>query len=142
MQGSSGFFIQFMHLAGPYWHSEDKAAIRKATLALIVLTIVQIAIAVIITEWSAALFDALEQRSMSKLLKQVGLLLLIFAASMTATALHLNVKRYLQIGWRDWLTKRVTGRWMINGRHYQVTHIQTAKHNNPDDRIAEDVRRH
>ncbi|MCL7422636.1 MAG: ABC transporter ATP-binding protein/permease [Methylobacter sp.] len=140
MQGSSGFFIQFMRLAGPYWHSEDKAAIRKATLALIVLTIVQIAIAVIITEWSAALFDALEQHSMSGLLKQVGLLLLIFAASMTATALHLNVKRYLQIGWRDWLTKRVTGRWMIKGRHYQVTHIQTAEHDNPDGRIAEDVR--
>lgn len=140
MQGSSGFFIQFIRLAGPYWQSENKAAIRKMTLALIVLTLVQISIAVVITEWSAALFNALEQRSMSGLFKQIGLLILIFAASMTATAMHLNVKRRLQIGWRDWLTERVTGQWMDKGRHYQVTHIQTAEHDNPDGRIAEDIR--
>lgn len=138
--GSSDFFIQFMRLAGPYWHSEDKATIRKLTLALIALTIVQMFIAVIITEWSAALFDALEQRSMSGLFKQIGLLVLIFLASMAATAMHLKIKRHLQIGWRAWLTEHVTDRWMKNGRHYQVTHIQTAEHDNPDGRIAEDIR--
>ncbi|WAK01117.1 ABC transporter ATP-binding protein/permease [Methylobacter sp. YRD-M1] len=138
--GSSGFFIQFMRLAGAYWHSEDKATIRKLTLALIALTVVQMFIAVIITEWSAALFDALEQRSMSGLLKQIGLIVLIFAASMAATGMHLTVKRRLQIGWRAWLTDHVTNRWMNKGRHYQVTHIQTAEHDNPDGRIAEDIR--
>jgi putative ATP-binding cassette transporter len=138
--GSSGFFIQFIRLAGPYWHSEDKATIRKLTLALIALTIVQMFIAVIITEWSAALFDALEQRSMSGFFRQIGLLVLIFVASMTATGIHLTVKRRLQIGWRAWLTDHVTNRWMNKGRHYQVTHIQTAEHDNPDSRIAEDIR--
>jgi putative ATP-binding cassette transporter len=138
--GSSDFFIQFIRLAGAYWHSEDKATIRKLTLALIALTIVQMFIAVIITEWSAALFDALEQRSMSGLFKQIGLLVLIFAASMAATGLHLTVKRRLQIGWRAWLTDHVTNRWMNKGRHYQITHLQTAGHDNPDSRIAEDIR--
>ncbi|MEF3075478.1 ABC transporter ATP-binding protein/permease [Methylobacter sp. Wu1] len=138
--GSSDFFIQFMRLAGAYWHSEDKATIRKLTLALIALTIVQMFIAVIITEWSAALFDALEQRSMSGFFRQIGLLILIFAASMAATGLHLTVKRRLQIGWRAWLTDHVTNRWMNKGRHYQITHLQTAGHDNPDSRIAEDIR--
>jgi putative ATP-binding cassette transporter len=138
--GSSGFFIQFIRLAGAYWHSEDKATIRKLTLALIALTIAQMFIAVIITEWSAALFDALEQRSMSGFFRQIGLLILIFAASMAATGMHLTVKRRLQIGWRAWLTDHVTKRWMDKGRHYQVTHIQTAEHDNPDSRIAEDIR--
>jgi putative ATP-binding cassette transporter len=138
--GSSDFFIQFIRLAGAYWHSEDKATIRKLTLALIALTIVQMFIAVIITEWSAALFDALEQRSMSGFFRQIGLLVLIFAASMAATGLHLTVKRRLQIGWRAWLTDHVTNRWMNKGRHYQITHLQTAGHDNPDSRIAEDIR--
>ena len=140
MQGQSGFLIQFLRLAGPFWNCENKAVIRNRTLALIVLTVLQVALAVVITEWSAALFNALEQHSMSGLFKQIGLLALIFAASMAVTFMHLTVKRNLQIGWRSWLTERVIGRWMDAGRHYQVTHIQTVEHDNPDGRIAEDIR--
>lgn len=140
MQGQNGFFIQFIRLAGPFWNSENKDIIRKQTLAILVLNVIQIAIAVSITEWSAALFDALEQHSMSGLFKQVGLLIVIFAASMGVTFSHLTIKRNLQIGWRSWLTERIIGRWMNNGRHYLVTHLQTPDHDNPDGRIAEDIR--
>ena len=79
MPGQSGFFIQFIRLAGPFWSSENKALIRKRTFVLIVLTLIQIVLAVVITEWSAALFNALEQHSMPGLFKQIGLLVLIFA---------------------------------------------------------------
>jgi putative ATP-binding cassette transporter len=120
MQGQSGFFIQFIRLAGPFWNSENKAVIRQQTLALIVLTVLQIVLAVVITEWSFVLFNALEQHSMPGLFKQGGLLVLIFAASMAVTYMHLTVKRHLQIGWRSWLTERVIGRWMNKGRHYQL----------------------
>ena len=140
MQSQNGFFIQFLRLAGPFWNSENKAVIRNQTLALIVLTVLQMALAVIITEWSAALFNALEQHSMSGLWAQIGYLVLIFVASMVVTALHMKVKRQLQIGWRSWLTERVIGQWMNKGRHYQVLHIQTVEHDNPDGRIAEDIR--
>jgi vitamin B12/bleomycin/antimicrobial peptide transport system ATP-binding/permease protein len=139
MQGSSKFLIDFIQLAGPFWSSENKSVIRIQTLSLIVLTILQIVVAVIITEWTAALYNALEQRSMTGLLIQVGLLILIFFASMAITGTHMVVKRHLQIGWRNWLTERVIGQWMSKGRHYQVTHIQ-GEHDNPDGRIAEDIR--
>ncbi len=140
MQYSKGFFFQFVRLAGPFWYSENKSSIRLQTLALIALTIMQMVIAVEITEWSAALFNALEQHSMAGLFRQVALLVLIFAASMAVTVTHLNVKRSLQVGWRNWLTERVIGQWMDKSHHYLVTHIQTAHHDNPDGRIAEDIR--
>lgn len=140
MPYSNGFFVQFICLAGPFWNSENKAAIRAQTLALIVLTIMQMGLAVVITEWSAALFNALEQHSMPGLLKQVALLILIFAASMAVTVTHLKIKRRLQVDWRSWLTERVIGQWMDKAHHYLVTHIQTAHHDNPDGRIAEDIR--
>ncbi|CAA9890268.1 ABC transporter [Candidatus Methylobacter favarea] len=140
MRYSNGFFIRFIRLAGPFWNSDNKAAIRRQTLAMIVLTVIQIGIAVVITEWSAALFNALEQHSMPRLLKQTALLILIFAATMAATATHLKIKRRLQVEWRGWLTDRVTSQWMDKAHHYQVTHIQSANHDNPDGRIAEDIR--
>jgi putative ATP-binding cassette transporter len=137
---NSGFFMRFARLAGPFWNSEDKSLIRKLTLALIVLTVVQIGIAVFINRWSANLFNALEQHSMSGLFKQIGVLVLIFAASIAVINTHLKIKRRLQIGWRAWLTERVVGRWMNKGRQYLVMHIQTSEHDNPDGRIAEDIR--
>lgn len=139
MHGSRRFFFQFIKLAGPYWNSEDKHAIRKRTFILIGLTLMQIGLAVVINKWSAYLFNALEQRSMSGLLKQIGLLILIFGASIAVTSTHLVIKRQLQVGWRAWLTEQVTGKWMQKGRHYQVLHIQ-GDHDNPDGRIAEDIR--
>lgn len=139
MPKATGFLPQFLRLSLPFWNSQHKTSIRFRTLALIALTLLQIVIAVIITDWSAALFDALEQHSMPGLLKQIGLLILIFAANILVTGSHLNIKRGLQIDWRDWLTHEVNARWMNKGRHYLVTHIE-GEHDNPDGRIAEDIR--
>ncbi|MEQ1621855.1 MAG: ABC transporter ATP-binding protein/permease [Methylococcales bacterium] len=135
----SGFFVQFIKLAGPYWQSERKDTIRKLSLGLFVLTIMQIAIAVVITEWSAALFNALDQRSMSGFFTQIGLVVLIFFANIAVTTMHFKIKRRLQLDWRRWLTEQLTGQWMNNGRHFLVIHT-IGKHDNPDGRIAEDVR--
>ncbi len=133
------FFMEFVHLAGQFWRSENKNDIRLRTLFLIGLTVLQIAIAVSVTEWSSGLFNALEQHSMSKLWTQIWLVVLIFAANMGVTFLHLNVKRRIMLDWRTWLTDRLIGQWMDDGHHYQITHMQ-GKHDNPDGRIAEDIR--
>ncbi|MDP1772502.1 MAG: ABC transporter ATP-binding protein/permease [Methylobacter sp.] len=141
MQFSNGFFIQFIRLAGPFWHSEHKSTIRSLVLALFMLTVLQIGIAVFITEWSADLFNALEQRSMSGLFTQIGLIVLIFCANIAVTTAHFKIKRRLQLDWRSWLTHHLIGKWMTDGRHYLVTHIQgEGAHDNPDGRIAEDIR--
>lgn len=139
MHNAKGFFLQFIALAGPYWNSENKSYIRNRTLALIVLTVMQIGMAVVINTWSAGLFDALEQHSMAGLIEQIGLLVIIFVAGIMITSTHLTVKRSLQIGWRSWLTQRVSGQWMDKGRQYQVI-FMPGEHDNPDGRIAEDVR--
>jgi putative ATP-binding cassette transporter len=140
MQGQNGFLFKFLRLASPFWYSEHQSLIRKRTLALIFLTALQIVIAVVITEWSAALFNALDLRTMSGLRLQIEHLVLIFAASMAITAVHLKIKRDLQISWRSWLTERVIGQWMNKGHHYKVALILTTGHDNPDGRIAEDIR--
>jgi vitamin B12/bleomycin/antimicrobial peptide transport system ATP-binding/permease protein len=140
MQIQSGFFVQFVKLAGPFWNSENKVAIRLDTVFLIVLTVMQIVMAVVTTQWNADLFDAIEQHSMSGIIAQIGMLILIFIGSISVTTMHLIVKRRLLIGWRLWLTEKVVAKWMQNGRHYQITFMAKNNHDNPDGRIAEDVR--
>lgn len=136
---SEGFFLDFVHFAGRFWVSENKAAIQRSTALLVGLTILQIVMAVLVNKWNAALFDAIEQHSMAGLIVQIVFLMLIMVASIVITVLHLSVKRGLMIDWRTWVTERVTARWMEDGRHYLVSHMP-GEHDNPDERIAEDCR--
>lgn len=132
------FLRQIIQLAGPYWNSEKKWQIRGFTLALFVLTLLQVALAVWTNYWNRALFDALENRSLSQLLLQIGTFVLIFVLTMFVTAVHLHVKRWLQLDWRKWLSERVIGHWLAQGRHYQLS-LTIGEHDNPDGRIAEDI---
>lgn len=133
------FPARVLRLAGGYWNCADKWRVRGASLLLLVLTLAQVALAVWTNYWNRALFDALEARSIHALLLQVGVFALIFALTLGVTAAHLLVKRWLQLGWRAWLTDRVVGRWMESGRHYRLL-FTAGEHDNPDGRIAEDIR--
>lgn len=134
-----GFFLRFIQLAGPYWCSDDKWKAISLTTALVILTIFQVASPVVLNFWNQQLFDCLEQRRMDRFVFLVGAFGLIILANLAVTTTHMAVKRKLQIGWRQWLTATVLNSWMTEGRHYQVTHI-AGDHDNPDGRIAEDIR--
>ncbi len=133
------FFIHFVKFAGPFWKSENKQSIRLQTLALMVLTVLQVGIAIVITEWSSSLFNGLEQHSTEMLWRLMWFAILILVVNVAVTATHLNVKRSIILKWRAWLTDRVIGQWMNEGHQIQVTHMP-GKHDNPDGRIAEDIR--
>jgi len=99
----------------------------------------QMVMAVLLNRWSAGLFNALEQHSMTDLLTQVGKLAILFVCGIVLTGSHLFVKRNLMIYWRDWMTEHVFTRWMKDGAHYLISHLP-GEHDNPDGRIAEDCR--
>ncbi|MHB8988135.1 MAG: ABC transporter ATP-binding protein/permease [Desulfobulbia bacterium] len=139
MPNSLDFLVEFLRLSKLFWRSKQKLKIRGTTFLLALLTIMQMILAVVVTQWSAALFNALEQHSMRGLITQIGVLAIIFVADMAVTGSHLVIKRNLQIYWRDWLTDHVFSRWMRDGRHYLISHLP-GEHDNPDGRIAEDCR--
>jgi len=139
MAQSHNFFIAFYRLTRQFWSSKRKLKIRSTVFLLAFLTVMQMVMAVLLTQWSANLFNALEQHSMNDLLTQVGMFAILLLADMTLTGSHLIVKRDLQIYWRDWLTEYVFSRWMKAGRHYLISHLP-GEHDNPDGRIAEDCR--
>ncbi len=133
------FILRFLALAGPYWRSDEKWKARGLTAVLVVLTVAQVVSPILMNLWSEKLFDALEQHLMRRFLILVAFFGLIMLANLAVTSVHLAVKRQLQLGWRRWLTRHVLDDWMTSGRHYQVTHMP-GDHDNPDGRIAEDIR--
>ncbi len=139
MPESSNFFVEFLRLTRQFWYSDKKVKIRGTVIILAVLTVFQMVMAVLFTQWSADLFNALEQHSMRGLVTQIGMIAILFVANVLLTGSHLAIKRNLQIYWRGWLTEHVFSRWMTAGRHYLITHLP-GEHDNPDGRIAEDCR--
>jgi len=133
------FMRQISRLAAPYWNCRHKWRVRGFALLLCVLTLAQVALAVWISYWNRALFDALEQRSMNEFLFEIGTFVVIFMLTMAVTGVHLQIKRYLQLGWRQCLTEQLLDRWMSRGHHYQLLFTE-GEHDNPDGRIAEDIR--
>ncbi|MCB1630952.1 MAG: ABC transporter ATP-binding protein/permease [Pseudomonadales bacterium] len=134
----AAFTHRALRLAGPYWTSPGGWRVQGATASLLLLTLAQVALSVWTNYWNRALFDALEAHSIAGVLQQVAVFALIFALTLAVTAAHLLVKRWLQLDWRRWLTERVSGRWMEQGRHYRLS-FTPGEHDNPDGRIADDI---
>ncbi len=139
MPRSSNFFVEFLRLTKLFWASQQKLKVRGTVCLLVALTLAQNALAVFMAQWSAGLFNALEQHSMHGLMVQIGWLSILLLAKMGLVGSHLTVKRNLVIYWRDWMTEYVYSRWMKDGRHYLISHLP-GEHDNPDGRIAEDCR--
>lgn len=133
------FIIKFARIAGPYWNAKEKWKIRGWTAILIALTITQVLMPVWQNQWNADFFNALEKKAWAEFLKQIGILGAIMLSNMVITSSHLWFKRKLQVGWRAWFTDNLINNWMAAGHQHQLTYIP-GEHDNPDGRIAEDLR--
>ncbi|QCO05168.1 SbmA/BacA-like family transporter [Azospirillum argentinense] len=136
---ASGFVRRFVGLAGGYWLGRERWSVWLLAVALLALTVAQVSVPVMMNLWSQRLFDALEQRAMERLPVMAAAAGGILLYNIAVTVAHLWVKRRLQFGWRAWLTRRLVGEWVSDGRE-QALPSRPGDHDNPDGRIAEDVR--
>lgn len=134
-----GFLRRFVQFALPFWSAEHKWVNRGRLALVAALTVAQVAVQVGLNSWSARLYNALEARQLDTFLEQIVTFALLLLASLAVFSTSLYVRRRLQFAWRVWLTKTTLSVWMAEGRHYQLGLI-TGDHDNPDGRIAEDIR--
>jgi putative ATP-binding cassette transporter len=134
-----GLLRRVAGLAGPYLRSEERVVARLMLAAIIALTLLQIAIQVRFNLWSADFFNALENRDMAAFHRQLVVFCGLAAASMAVSVYQTYLKQTLQLRWRRWLTRQLTSRWLAGGLHYQLAFLAT-EIDNPDQRIAEDIR--
>jgi putative ATP-binding cassette transporter len=81
---------------------------------------------------------AIADRDMSGFVRLAILYVGVFAASTGAAVLYRFCEERLGLLWRSWLTKRVTARYLDRRTYLRM--IASADIDNPDQRIAEDIR--
>ena len=107
--------------------------------ALALLGVAQVGVQLSLNVWSGMVFDAIEQRDTSAVLRQVGLFVGLASAFLLLSGYTLFAKMRLQVEWRAWITNRLVTDWLAHGRNAELA-VRGDAPDNPEQRIAEDVR--
>ncbi len=126
-------------ILGPYWWSEEKW-VGRGLLGLIVgLNLGLVYLTVLFNQWNRVFYDAIQNKdyvSFKAQLLRFSMLAFIYIA-VSVYRLYLN--QMLEMKWRRWLTSRYLERWMTHQVYYRME-LQRNGTDNPDQRIAEDIR--
>jgi vitamin B12/bleomycin/antimicrobial peptide transport system ATP-binding/permease protein len=125
-------------IASPYFSSEDRWPGRILLAAVIAIELSIVGITVLLNEWNARFYNALQDRDWNAFVYQLGYFCVIAAAFILLAVYQLYLNQWLQIRWRRWLTQVYLKDWLAGSTHYRMQ-LQGDAADNPDQRIADDL---
>ncbi|KAM3111168.1 ABC transporter ATP-binding protein/permease [Phormidesmis sp. 146-33] len=132
-------FRQFWTIAKSYWSSDEKWQARGLLLGVVLFLLAYTGLSVVLNNKRGVLISALSAKDESRFWETV----IIFVAVLVIYAPLLAGYRYLRdrlsLNWRRWLTDRFVTSY-FSDRAYYLLNSSELKIDNPDQRIAEDVR--
>ncbi len=126
-------------IARPYWYSDDRWAGRGLLLVVVALTLGQVYINVLLNRWNNTFYNALQDRDYAVFIRQVIRFSWLAGAYIVVAVYQLYLNQMLLIRWRRWLTDRYLRAWLTDGAYYRMQ-LVAGEADNPDQRVAEDVR--
>jgi putative ATP-binding cassette transporter len=125
-------------LASPYFYSEDRWAGRILLAAVIATELSIVAINVMLNQWNNRFYNALQDRNWDTFVSELLFFCILAGAYILLAVYQLYLNQWLQIRWRQWMTKAYLGKWLDGANHYRMQLLGDAA-DNPDQRIAEDI---
>ncbi|HEX7852487.1 MAG TPA: ABC transporter ATP-binding protein/permease, partial [Sphingobium sp.] len=108
-------------------------------IGLIALIVLQITFQYGINVWNRSIFDAIEKKDSAKVFYLTGVFFPLAIGTIAIGVVQVFARMNIQRRWRAWLTNSVVSRWLTSGRYYQLNLVD-GDHQNPEYRIAEDLR--
>jgi vitamin B12/bleomycin/antimicrobial peptide transport system ATP-binding/permease protein len=123
----------------PYFKSEDRKWGLILLGAVVTIEIALVALDVLFNQWTNRFYNALQEYDWDAFVTELLIFCGLAAAFIVLAVYQLYLNQWLQIRWRRWLTDRYLGHWLTMANHYRMQLLGDAA-DNPDQRIAEDVR--
>lgn len=139
LQQTRDFLRAVWALARPYWFSEERWAARGLLLAIIALDLGLVFINVLLNEWNNLFYNALQERDYDVFTAQIIRFTLLASIYIAMAVYNLYLNQMLHIRWRRWLTERYLKDWLAEQTYYRLGFTNPPT-DNPDQRIAEDIR--
>jgi vitamin B12/bleomycin/antimicrobial peptide transport system ATP-binding/permease protein len=122
-----------------YWTSPDARRGRLLLAVAVALELASVYGAFVLADAQRRIFDALGARDTSAFLAGIGLFVGVVLGFVLVSTYRIYVRQILEIRWRGWLTDHFLAAWIHPHACCQME-LVTAAADNPDQRIAEDVR--
>ncbi len=139
MTGLFSTLATVWRIASPYFRSEDRWTARILLAAVIAIELAIVGITVLLNAWNANFYNALQDKNWDAFVYQLGYFCVLAALYIALAVYQLYLNQWLQIRWRTWLTQRYIDNWLLGANHYRMQLLGDAA-DNPDQRIAEDIR--
>src|SRR6476646_895833 len=130
---------RFWISARGYWSKNGDRLAWLFTIGLLVLIVANVGLQYGINVWNRAIFDAIEKRDSATVYYLSAVFFPLAIGSVIPAVAQVFARMTIQRRWRAWLTNAVVSRWLTNGRYYQLN-LVGGDHQNPEYRIAEDLR--
>ena len=130
---------RFWISARGYWGQKGGKLAWVFTAGLFALIVANIFIQYRINVWNRAIFDGIEKKDSATVLYLTAIFFPLAISSVLLGVFQVYARMGIQRRWRQWLTNSVVTRWLTSGRYYQLNLVQ-GDHQNPEYRIAEDLR--
>ena len=156
MRGIGSLLKDAWRLSLPYYgrHSEERWSARIVLAAIILLGFVLVGMTVVLNYWNGRFYDSLQNKDLQSF---INLLLFwqvdkngfmpgfvpIVIVYVPLAILRSYLEQFLSIRWRRWMTNRLLASWLSDRAYYTIgltQRIGDVGTDNPDQRIAEDVR--
>ncbi|GBG78462.1 hypothetical protein CBR_g26492 [Chara braunii] len=130
-------WYRFIHVAAPYWSSEDKTQARLRVAAVFLMTLATTGISVAFNFLGRDFYNALSSKDQEQFTKQLLYYLGAFVVGIPVFVIRDYLRETLALRWRAWMTKEYIGRYFGDRTFYNIQSASLI--DNPDQRIVDDI---
>jgi len=132
-------FQQFWRIAKSYWLGDQKWQARGLLLGVVLFLLAYTGLSVVLNNKRGVLISALSARDEPRFWQTVMIFIGVLVVYAPLLAGYRYLRDRLSLQWRRWLTERYVDNYFSDRAYYNLNNAETDI-DNPDQRIAEDVR--
>lgn len=125
-------------LLKPYWVSEDRWRALGLLATVIGLALGLVYLNVLFNTWNRDFYNSLENKDFAVFRQQLWRFSYLAFFYIAVAIYKVYLTQALEIRWRAWMTKQYMNEWLSQQAYYRIE--QTQSSDNPDQRIAEDLK--
>lgn len=126
-------------LSSPYFRGEDKWRGGILLGAVVALEVGWVYATVLLNAWNNAFYNAIQEKDYPAFTHQLWVFGAYAAGAIIIAVYQIYLRQWLEIRWRTWMTQKYLTAWLEHQTHYRLR-LTGDSADNPDQRIAEDVR--
>ncbi|MEB3338264.1 MAG: ABC transporter ATP-binding protein/permease [Leptolyngbyaceae bacterium] len=132
-------FQQFWTIARSYWSGDEKWQARGLLLGVVLFLLAYTGLSVVLNNKRGVLISALSAQDEPRFWQTVIIFIGVLVVYAPLLAGYTYLRDRLSLQWRRWLTHQFVDNYFRHRSYYNL-HISGTEIDNPDQRIAEDVR--